>query len=172
MSLKTRIAIGALSLSAVGFVAITSDEGYTDHAVIPVPGDVPTLGFGTTGGVRMGDKITPPVAVRRAVADIGKKETAVRRCVHVPLTQGEYDAFVSLAYNIGETAFCDSTVVREANAERYASACAHIEDFKCGPATERTADLTCTKPNGKPKRVIRGLEVRRARERAQCEGRE
>ena len=43
-----RIAVAALSLSAAGFVGILLSEGYTDTAIIPTKGDVPTLGFGST----------------------------------------------------------------------------------------------------------------------------
>ena len=48
--LKYAITLAALTLSAAGLVAVVSSEGYSDHAIIPIPGDVPTIGFGTTGG--------------------------------------------------------------------------------------------------------------------------
>lgn len=149
-----RIAVGVLVLSAAGFVGIALNEDYTDRAVIPIPGDVPTLGFGTTDGVHMGDRITPPKALERALQDTSKFEGALKRCVTAPLHQYEYDAAMSLAYNIGATAFCGSTVVKRFNAGDYAGACAAFEMWN--------------KAGGK---VIRGLVNRRARERAQCEGR-
>lgn len=148
-----RIAIAALSLSAAGFVGIVVHEGYSDTAIIPVPGDVPTLGFGTTEGVRPGDRITPPQAVLRALQDASKYEGALKRCVTVPLHQHEYDAYVSLAYNIGPNAFCGSTLVRKLNEGDYAGACEQIlrwDHFK-----------------GKP---LRGLTLRRQKEYAQCIG--
>jgi lysozyme len=150
-----RIAISGLSLSAVAFVALLASEGYTDKAVIPVPGDVPTIGFGTTENVRMGDTITPPKAVARALRDTNKYEGAVKRCVKVPLHQYEYDAYTQLAYNIGPTAFCNSTLVKRLNDERYAEACAEISRWD--------------KMNGK---TLRGLTLRRQKERALCEGAE
>ena len=52
-----RIQLAALTLSAATLVGIAVHEGYRDTAYIPVPGDVPTIGFGTTGGVKMGDTI-------------------------------------------------------------------------------------------------------------------
>ena len=118
--------IAALALSAAGLVGIVAHEGYTDRAVIPVKGDVPTIGFGTTGGVKMGDTITPPQALFRALTDVQKFEGALKQCVTVPLHQHEYDAFVSLAYNIGEGAFCRSTLVRELNKANYLGACREI----------------------------------------------
>lgn len=152
--IKSRIAIAAVVLSAAGLVGVTQFEGYTGEAVIPVPGDVPTIGFGTTDGVKMGDRITPPVALKRALADVEAFEGAIKQCVTVPLHQYEYDAYVSLAYNIGTGAFCSSTLVRKLNASDYAGACAEISRWD--------------KFNGQP---LPGLTRRRAAERAQCEGR-
>lgn len=127
---KVRVAVAALTLSAAGFVAIIDREGYSDNAIIPVPGDVPTIGFGTTDGVKMGDKITPPKAVERAFRDVTKFEGAVKQCVRVPLSQAEYDVYTSLTYNIGSGAFCRSSIVRALNEERYEDACNHILDWK------------------------------------------
>lgn len=96
-----RSAIAALALSAASLVAILTHEGYRGEAYTPVPGDVPTVGYGTTGGVKPGDKTDPVRALNRAMADVTKFEGAIKQCVTVPLYQREYDAFVSLAYNIG-----------------------------------------------------------------------
>ncbi len=71
-------------------------EGYTDRAVIPVKGDVPTIGFGTTTGVKLGDTTTPPKALARALTDVQQFEGALKQCVTVPLAQHEYDALVEL----------------------------------------------------------------------------
>jgi lysozyme len=95
-------------------------------AYIPTPGDVPTIGFGTTNGVKLGDKTTPTQALSRAMVDIQKFEGAVKSCVQVPLTQGEYDAYISLSYNIGSSAFCNSTLVKRLNQSEYALACQEI----------------------------------------------
>lgn len=148
---NNRIVIAALSLSAAGFVGIALNEGYTDKAVIPIPGDVPTLGFGTTVGVKLGDKTTPPAALARALRDVSKDEGAVKRCVKVPLSQNEYDAAIQLSYNIGQTAFCKSTVVKRWNAGDYAGGC--------------EAFLMWNRAGGK---VVQGLVNRRQKERALC----
>ena len=125
--MKNRLIISALSLSAVGLVSLLGYEGYSSQAYIPVKGDVPTIGFGTTEGVQIGDTITPEKAVERAYRDIYKIETAIHKCVNVPLTQKEYDAYTSLAYNIGTSAFCKSTLVKKLNACDYDGACAEIK---------------------------------------------
>lgn len=64
---KVRIAVAALKLSAAGFVGILNREGYEPAAYPdPVHGTkLPTIGFGSTEGVKMGDTITPVAAVNR-----------------------------------------------------------------------------------------------------------
>ena len=124
-----RRALAALSLSGMGLVAIVMNEGYNSTAYIPVKGDVPTIGFGTTKGVKLGDRTTPQDALKRALTDINQFEGALKQCVKVPLTQGEYDAYISLSYNIGSFAFCNSTLVKRLNAGRYEDACAEILEW-------------------------------------------
>lgn len=148
-----RVKLAGLALSAAALVGIALHEGYSDTAIIPVAGDVPTIGFGTTGDVRLGDKITPPKALARALQDVQKYEGALKRCVTVPLHQYEYDAYISLSYNIGSGAFCSSTLVRKLNAGDYEGACKEI--------------LRWDKFQGKP---LRGLTVRRQDEYQQCVG--
>lgn len=148
-----RSQIAALSLSAAALVGIALHEGYRDTAYTPVPGDVPTIGFGATEGVKPGDKITPPQALVRALTDVQKFEGAVKQCVTVPLHQYEYDAYTSLAYNIGPTAFCGSTLVKKLNTQDYAGACAEI--------------LRWNMFKGAP---LKGLTKRRTEENAQCLG--
>lgn len=118
--------VAAITLSASALVAIIMSEGYSEKAYIPVPGDVHTIGFGTTAGVKPGDTITPHKALARAASDISKFEGALKQCVTVPLTQGEYDAYISLSYNIGSGAFCRSTLVKKLNKQEYQGACEEI----------------------------------------------
>lgn len=146
-----RKAVAALALSAAAFVGLIVSEGYTDNAIIPVKGDVPTYGFGTTDGVKMGDKTDPVNAVKMALRDVTKFEGAIKECVKVPLSQNEYDAWVSFTYNIGSTAFCKSTAVRLLNAGQYRQACDQM--------------LRWVYVNGNK---VQGLVNRRQKEHAQC----
>lgn len=121
-----RIQVAGLALSAAAFAGILTSEGYRETAYTPVAGDVPTIGFGTTEGVKPGDKTTPVKAVQRALADVSKFEGALKQCVTAPLYQYEYDAYLSLSYNIGSRAFCGSTLVSKLNALDYPGACREI----------------------------------------------
>ena len=98
-----RIGIVALVLSATGLTYIAQREGYVEKAYPdPVHGTkVPTIGFGTTQGVKMGDTISPVRALVRLRADATEYELAIKRCLAVPMHQREFDAFVGLAYNTG-----------------------------------------------------------------------
>lgn len=152
--MSKRIAVAGLMLSAMTLVGIATQEGYKEAAYIPVPGDVPTIGFGSTEGVHMGDKTTPVRSLIRLMDEVeGVYANGVKQCVTVPLTQYEFGAYVSLTYNIGVGAFCKSTLVKKLNAGDYAGACAGISDWN--------------KAGGK---VLKGLVNRRKAERDMCEG--
>ena len=126
--MSARTAVAALALSATALVALVTHEGYTGSAVVPTQGDRPTVGFGSTfrddgSPVRLGDTITPPQALARTLAHIQKDESALRQCVTAPLHQREYDLLVDFSYQYGAKATCASSMVRLANAGRYAESC-------------------------------------------------
>lgn len=145
--------VATISLSATALVALLLHEGYRESAYTPVAGDVPTIGFGTTSGVRLGDRTTPEKALNVALRDVQKFEGALKECVTVPLEQHEYDAYISLSYNIGSNAFCKSTLVRKLNTRDYEGACKEI--------------LRWDQFNGKP---LAGLTKRRQEEHKKCLG--
>lgn len=149
----SRIAIAALSLSAAALVSIALHESYRENAYLPTRDDVPTIGFGTTDGVKIGDRTTPERALVRLLADASRFERAVKRCAPVPMHMHEFSAFVSLAYNIGEGAFCSSTLTRKLRAFNYVGACKEI--------------LRWDKQAGK---TLPGLTKRRQAEYRQCIG--
>ena len=145
--------IATISLSATALVALLLHEGYRENAYTPLAGDVPTIGFGTTSGVKLGDRTNPEKALNVALRDVQGFEGAIKSCVTVPLHQYEYDAYTSLAYNIGSNAFCRSTLVKKLNSQDYVGACNQIlrwDQFK-----------------GKP---LAGLTKRRQEEHKKCLG--
>ncbi len=160
---RQRTAVAALAISAAAFVGFLTREGYTETVVIPTKGDVPTIGFGTTGGVKPGDRTNPVQAVQRALADTHRFEGALKQCVRVPLHQAEYDVYVDLSYNIGSGAFCSSSIVRRLNEGDYRGACDAILLYKYA------AGYDCsTLVDGQPNRRCYGLWKDRLRVHAQC----
>jgi lysozyme len=159
-----RAPIAVLALSALGLVSIASFEGYSEKAYPdPVLGtQVPTIGFGTTAGVKMGDTTTPVKALQRKLRDVQEMEGAVKQCVHVPLYQYEYDAYLSFSYNIGTGAFCGSTLVKRLNAGDYPGACREMLRWT------RAGGRDCAAPENQ--RVCGGIVTRRKETVAQCLG--
>ncbi len=162
-TIKTiRVAVATLSLSAAAFVGIAIKEGYSEKAYPdPTYGTaVPTAGFGTTGpDITMATRLPPVQAVQRALRDTQRFEGAIKRCVTAPLSQSEYDIYVSMTYNIGEAAFCKSGIVRELNAGRYRAACERILDWRFSNKQD------CSAPGN---RTCSGLWKRRIADRNAC----
>lgn len=137
-----------MKLSPAGVEALKQYEGLSLTAYRD-SGGVWTIGYGSTRDVREGMRISQAEADQRFLADTEWAQAAVRTDVVVPITQPQFDALVSLAYNIGAGAFAKSTLVRLLNAGDYRGA---AEQF-----------LVWNKVRGE---VVTGLAVRRAQERA------
>jgi len=135
MTPQRRNAIAGLSLSAAALVALVSHEGYTDKAVIPVKGDVPTMGFGSTTNadgskVKMGDTTSPVKALQRTLLYVQKADADIKRCVKAPLSQAEYDLASDFVYQYGAATFCKSSMVKAMNEERYVDACEAYKEYR------------------------------------------
>jgi lysozyme len=149
-----RLPTAFLSLSAAALIGIAAHEGYRSEAYIPVPGDRPTLGFGDAQGVKPGQKTDPVRAIIRLGGQVNTFEQQMKACVgSVPMFQHEWDAYVSLTFNIGSDAFCKSTLVRKLKVGDYKGACDQI--------------LRWDKFKGKP---LAGLTKRRQEEHKKCLG--
>ena len=141
------------SISKTGIDLISSFEGIRLNAYDDGVG-VWTIGIGTTiypNGVKVkkGDKCTLEQALEYLQHDLKSFEKTVNESVKVPLSQNQFDALVSLAYNIGSTAFKNSTLLKKLNAKDYVGA---ADQF-----------LVWNKGGGK---VLKGLVRRRDAERA------
>lgn len=115
-----------MQTSAAGRAAIAQREGnklkaYTDSV------GVLTIGVGHTSAagppkVTKGLTITAAQSDEILSRDLATFEAAVNKAVKVPLSQGQFDALVSLAFNIGSGAFAKSTLVKRLNAGNVAGA--------------------------------------------------
>ena len=152
MDNKIRIGIGALAVSATALVSIALNEGYRGEAYKDAVG-VPTVGYGETKGVTMKSRTTPDRALVQLLSSANSHADDIRQCIKVPLYQHEFDAYVSLAYNIGAKNFCGSTLVKKLNAGDYTGACTEIRRWN--------------KAGGK---VLAGLTKRREKEYRMCMG--
>ena len=141
------------TINKIGLKLIAQFEGCYLQAYL-CPANVWTIGIGTTiypNGVKVkkGDKCTLEQAHEYLAHDMIEFEKTVNDSVKVPLSQNQFDALVSLAYNIGSGAFKNSTLLKKLNAKDYAGA---ADQF-----------LVWNKGGGK---VLKGLVRRRDAERA------
>jgi lysozyme len=91
-----------------GIALIKSKESLKLQAY-KCPAGIWTIGWGHTGNVCPGDKITYEVAESLLRSDIGKAEPAIN-ALNVDLTQNQYDALVSFVFNCGVGNFASSTL--------------------------------------------------------------
>lgn len=151
---KTRSIIVAVA-SASAIAGIAGWEGYRTNAYDDGVG-VQTVGYGSTHGVHQGDRTDPVRALQRLAADADSTARQIGACIGpVPLYQYEWNAYTSLAYNIGPSAFCSSTLVQMLHRKPpdYIAACKQI--------------LRWNRAGG---RVLAGLQLRRESEFKQCMG--
>lgn len=111
---------GLMALSAAGFMLIAGFEGFSGFAYEPLPGDKPTIGFGHTEGVHLGDSISLEAGVQLLRRDAQIYERAVNHYVTVPLKQCQFDALVSFTYNVGIDNFRASTLLQCVNQQNAA----------------------------------------------------
>jgi len=115
-----------MNLSEYGLLLLRACEGlelkaYQDSA------SVWTIGYGTTRfpdgtQVQEGDKCTQEQAEYWLLNDCAWANQAVSVMVNHPITQKMHDALVAFVYNIGETAFQKSSLLRQLNIRNYVQA--------------------------------------------------
>ena len=139
-----------IPLAAVELIAVS--EGLR-LAAYRCPAGVPTIGWGETEGVQMGDTCTKEQADRWLCEDVTDRAKQVRELCKVAPSANELGAFVSLAYNIGMGAFAKSTALRQHNAGQH-------------QAAARAIELWDKARVGGVLQPLPGLTARRAKERA------
>jgi lysozyme len=123
---KKYIVIGALALLLLLSKRVKAEtiikefEGeYLDAYLDPV--GIPTIGYGTTRNpdtgrkIKLGDKIDKATALRWLRLDTEKVRESVKKMVKVPINARQLDALTSFVYNVGPTAFADSTMLKLLN---------------------------------------------------------
>jgi len=112
-----------------------------------------TACYGETRGIKPGMTFTKAECDAQFAKGLVEFETGMRACLKQPdgIPIRPYIAFLSLSYNIGLGAFCQSSVARYANAGDLRAACNRIPAFN--------------KAGG---RVVKGLVTRRGDEQKYC----
>jgi len=177
----------AMVIGANGLRLIAEREGKPRLEARLCEGGRYELSYGCTvwpdgRAVQATDTCTPDEALQLFAYNLTRFEEVVEKLVKVPLNQNQYDALVSLAYNIGDgygpgEGFEDSTVLRMINFTTPDGAPAPRWDdaadafgrwiYATKPASKRTPDEPIEwylSPTGEPcahKRAMRGLVIRR-----------
>lgn len=111
--------MSAMQTSANGRKLIENFEGLRLTAYADQRG-IPTVGYGHTGpDVFLSTVITQEDADAFLAVDLHHAESAINSSLTVPVNQNEFDALVSLVYNIGGGAFAKSTLLRVLNTADY-----------------------------------------------------
>lgn len=116
------------------------------------PAHVWTIGWGHTAGVKPGDNVTEEQAEALLASDIAPLERDLPRVIHAPLTQGQFDALVSLCFNLKGGALALPSIAPKLVAKLNAG----------DPAGAADELLDIDKANGQ---VLPGLTRRRQAER-------
>ena len=147
-----------MKTSAAGLAAIRSHEGerltaYQDSVGVWTVG----VGHTTAAGpptVKKGMRITATESAEILARDLCAVEADVNRLVKVPISQNQFDALVSLVFNIGTPSFQKSTLLKALNSRDYQKAADQFLVWNKGTVKGR-------------KVAIKGLTDRRQKERAQ-----
>ncbi|NYB16239.1 MAG: lysozyme [Acinetobacter baumannii] len=137
MSNKTKYIAAVLAASAAFFVGVKNDEGFTSKPVIPVKGDRPTQGHGSTfkpdgSPVKMTDPpITRATADKWLRNDVSKREVAFKDSLKgVKLSQTEYDLYLDFTYQYGIGAWSSSSMLKNLKVGKYKAACDSLLKYK------------------------------------------
>ncbi len=121
-----------MSWESIATPLIQRWESFRSKAYL-CPASVWTIGWGSTGpDIKRGMVWTLEQADARFARDLAKFGEGVKRALRVPATPNELAAMVSLAYNIGQTAFGRSTLLRKFNAGDKAGAAAQFAVWNKG----------------------------------------
>lgn len=127
-------------------------EGTVDHTYRDPIGIKTACTGHVDATLQMGQTFTPEQCGEMLGADLSIAAHGVQDCIKVETSVNELAAYTSFAFNVGVTAFCDSTAARKLNAGDHRGACAELSKW--------------TLAGGKS---LPGLVRRRAAERSLCE---
>ena len=106
------------TISQKGIDFIISKENFKEQAYLDSAG-IPTIGYGSTRiddkPVTLNTKITKEKALEQKKKDIEFVQKSIYNNVKVPINQNQFDALVSLGYNIGAKTLVNSTIISKLN---------------------------------------------------------
>lgn len=133
---KNGIAMTAYHMTPHGRLLLSQREGVRLHTYRDSKG-IPTIGVGHTSAaglptVTMRMTITPQQCDEILTRDLAKFETALNAAIKVPVADHEFDALLSIMFNVGPQ-FARSTAIKSLNAGDRKGCAQHILDWKIPP---------------------------------------
>ncbi len=116
-------------VSKSGIELIKRFEGYRSSAARLADGGW-TMGYGHVKFAKEGAEVTEKDAEALLVYDLIEVSSAISDLVFTPLTQNQFDALTSFAFNIGVKRFTGSSVLRRINEGEMAKAAFAIEVWR------------------------------------------
>ena len=114
---KRSAGVAALAVALVGGLEGVRTVAYYD------PPRIPTICYGETRGVKMGDTATMAECKAMLNKSLAEFSGHIDKCLPASLPDAPYVAFLSAAYNIGPVAFCGSSMARKASTGDVRGAC-------------------------------------------------
>ncbi len=115
-------------ISENGIKFLQSVEGFSSKAYWDVKGW--SIGFGHfMGATKTLDNISYSKAIELLMNDLAWSENVIKKYVKVSLTQNQHDALVSFIYNLGETNFAKSTLLKKLNVNDFAGAANEFKNW-------------------------------------------
>ncbi|NHZ93233.1 glycoside hydrolase family protein [Massilia sp. CCM 8733] len=108
--------------AAIALTVVAGFEGLRQAAYLD-PVGIPTICFGETKGVRLGQRATLEQCDAMLAASLQLANHAVDDCIRAPLPDYRRAALVSFTYNVGQASLCGSTLARKLNAGDVAGGC-------------------------------------------------
>lgn len=105
------------------------------------PSNIPTIGYGHTIGVKLGQTITQDEAEKLLKIDLQIHENNVNSLVKVALTQNQFDALVCFEYNVGKYNLQTSTLLRRINEKNFADVPNQLRKWIYGTGKQRLQGL-------------------------------
>mgnify|MGYP003612844603 CR=1 FL=1 len=93
------------------------------------PAGIPTIGYGHTKGVKLGDTCTREQAEEWLENDFFTAKQDVKAVVRVPLRENQLDALASFVFNLGVRKLIQSTLLKKLNAGDYSGAAAEFDKW-------------------------------------------
>ena len=93
------------------------------------PAGIPTIGYGHTKGVKLGDTCTREQAEKWLENDFFTAKQEVKAVVKVPLRENQLDALASFVFNLGVRKLIQSTLLKKLNAGDYNGAAAEFDKW-------------------------------------------